>query len=286
MSKTLKTYFLLRFLDEFLLFFSVFYMLVVMFSAIRYSVSYGVFDAKSILAFSLFIFPLVFVFSFYFSLFSFLREHLKKTRFLEVFGSARYGLFKFFLLISFLVFSIDLLFFFYISPKSFIYLKSRIFDVIPKIYVKEIKRYVFLWEDKFFVAQNFQKEGSDIILQEGFLFTGEKILKFSKIKISFEGTKSRFGKDLVELITDEGKKGKIEVIYNFSFSLSSVSCLPFFFSGFIKTALFCPPLLLGIFKLSRDTLEPLQFIFTSFLSHFFVMILGFYFVRKRRYNYL
>jgi hypothetical protein len=36
-------------------------------------------------------------------------------------------------------------------------------------------------------------------------------LKFSKIKISFEGTTSRFGKDLVELITDEGKKEKKQV---------------------------------------------------------------------------
>jgi len=281
MSKTLKTYSLFRFLDEFILFFSVFYMLVVMFSAIRYSVSYGVFDPKSILAFSLFIFPLIFVFAYYFSLFSFLRDHLKRTRFLEVFGPAKIDLFRFFLIISFFVFSINLLFFFYVSPRSFVYLKSRIFEVIPKIYVREVKKYVFLWENKFFTAENFQKEGSSLILREGFLFDGEKVLKFSKIKISFVGTDSRFGKDLVDLIIEEGKKGKIEVIYNVAFSFSSVSCLPLFFAGFIKTGLFCPTLLLGVFKLSRDTLEPLQFILVAVFTHSLIISSSILLMRRR-----
>ena len=281
MSKTLKIYFLFRFLDEFLLFFSVFYILVVMFSAIRYSVSYGVFDAKSILAFSLFTFPLIFIFAYYFSLFSFLHEQLKRARFLEVFGPAKIDLFRFFLFISFFVFSINLLFFFYVSPRSFVYLKSRIFEVIPKIYVREVKKYIFLWENKFFAAENFQKEGSSLILREGLLFDGDKVLKFSKIKISFEGTDSRFGKDLVDLIMEEGKKGKIEVIYNFSFSFSSVSCLPLFFAGFFKTGLFCPTFLLGVFKLSRDTLEPLKFFLVSVFIHSLVMSSSIFLMRRR-----
>jgi len=123
MSKTLKTYFLFRFLDEFLLFFSVFYILVVMFSAIRYSVSYGVFDAKSILAFSLFTFPLIFIFAYYFSLFSFLHEQLKRARFLEVFGPAKIDLFRFFLHFLFCVFNKFVVFLLCISKKF------RLFEV-------------------------------------------------------------------------------------------------------------------------------------------------------------
>ncbi|GBD02743.1 hypothetical protein HRbin19_00011 [bacterium HR19] len=117
-----------------------------------------------------------------------------------------------------------------------------------------------------FVARDIETDTGKIVAEDGFLFDGEKTLKFRKIEIFVDKGDSRFGKDFVDLITEEGKKGKNEAIYNLSLAFSSLSCVPFFFAGFLKVGLMCPAFSLGLMKLMRDTLKPDEFLSLAVIS--------------------
>jgi len=279
MSAILKKNFILSFLNDFLLLFSFFYIMTFALSFLRYSAGYGVADINLTIAFCLFIFPFVLIFSFSTSLFFFLKQNLGRIVFLEVFGKAGKSIFELFFALSLLIFSLSLLFFFYVSPRSFLFMKIESVKSLPIKFSKEIRKYVFTMEDKLFVAEKINSQSGKMKMYDGFVFDGENLLKFKEAEISIEKGKSKLIKDLAELIEEGGKEELNEIIFDISFSLSSVTCLPFSFQIF-KFGIICTPVFFFISKFFRDTLNPLSFAMLSFLIHALSFLVGLKILRK------
>jgi hypothetical protein len=150
---------------------------------------------------------------------------------------------------------------------------------LPIKFSKEIRKYVFTMEDKLFVAEKINSQSGKMKMYDGFVFDGENLLKFKEAEISIEKGKSKLIKDLAELIEEGGKEELNEIIFDISFSLSSVTCLPFSFQIF-KFGIICTPVFFFISKFFRDTLNPLSFAMLSFLIHALSFLVGLKILRK------
>ncbi|GBD02835.1 hypothetical protein HRbin19_00105 [bacterium HR19] len=279
MSAVLKRNFLLSFLNDFLLLFSFFYVMTFALSFLRYSAGYGVVDIDLAIAFCLFVFPFVIIFSFSTSLFFFLKQNLGRVVFLEVFGKAGKSIFELFFAVSLLIFSASLLFFFYVSPRSFLFMKIESVKSLPIKFSKEIKKYVLTMGDKLFVAERIMSQSGKLKMYDGFVFDGENLMNFKEAEISIEKGKSKLIKDLAELIEEGGREELNEVMFDISFSLSSVTCLPFSFQIF-KFGIICTPIFFFISKFFRDTLNPLSFAILSLLIHTLSFFIGLKILKK------
>lgn len=276
MSEKLRRYLLNKIINEFVFFFSVLYIVSLIISVLRYN---EIRSLKLYLLFSLYILPFTLYFSFFTAFFFAFREIKEKVLYLATFSLSFWKLNRFILLLSLLSFSLSLFLSFTLSPKVFFLVQE---NLLSSIKVQKTDQKDFLhWGKNIVYAERINMNRNFIAAQNGFVFDGEKILKFQKIKIYIQSPESRFSKDIAELIIDEGERGKKEIIYAFSTFFSQVSCSPLVFT-YPYIYILCNPSMVLISKFFRDSLDVHKFLIVSLPLHS-VILLGGFFIAIRRF---
>lgn len=276
MSEKLRRYLLNKIINEFVFFFSILYIISLIVSFLRYT---EVKIFKLYLLFSLYILPFTMHFSFFTACFFAFREIKEKILYLTTFNLSFWKFNRFVLLLSVLFFSLSLFLSFALSPKAFFLVQENLLSSI-KVQRKDQKDFLH-WGKNIVYAEKINLNKNFIAAQDGFIFDGEKILKFQKIKIYIKSPESRFSKDIAELIIDEGEKGKKEIIYAFSTFFSQVSCSSFVFA-YPYIYILCNPSMVLISKFFRDSLEVHKFLIVSFTLHS-IVLLGSFFMAIRKF---
>lgn len=281
MSETLRRYIILKFAEEFVFFFSILYLFSLMISPLRYGISYSSNSVVLPLLFSIYVLPFTLSSSFFISMFFTFRGLQKKLIYLRTFGIDMGKINRFIFLISVLFSLTSMSSAFLLSPKAFYLIEENLFRSIE--IQNHGKRKGTTFGGKMMYAEKIDfKDKNTILAENGFIFDGQKTIKFRRIKFHMRSPNSRFTKDLVELLQEEGEKGKREIIYIASSFISPVSCSPFLFQSYAY--LICNPLIVLISKLYRDSLRTDKLALTSLLTHLLVFFGSLFLMKKRKFE--
>ncbi|MCS7214175.1 MAG: hypothetical protein NZ927_08180 [Candidatus Calescibacterium sp.] len=279
MSEELRLYIIKRFLNEFSFFVPVIYIFSLIVSALRYK-SYYTENLILIPLFSIYILPFTLTFSYFISLSLTIRDLREKLNYLKVFGLSNRNFLRFIFLLSFLSFVLSVSVAFVLSPKAFYLIEENLVSSL-KIQKRKNREFV-VWGNNLLFAKNIEIKKGIIIAENGFLFDGERTVKFEKIKLQIRSPKSRFGKDIAELLSEEDEKGKKEVIYISSTFFSQVSCSPSIFNS--VAYLLCNPVLILLSKLLRDSLTSDKFLYIAALVHTIAFTVSLVMIRAKRFE--
>ncbi len=281
----LKRYFLLKLFDEFIFFFSTFYALSIIFSVTKYMLEFGTVNYKLVISTSTIFSPFVILSAFFFSLYETIKKIYNKIVLLETFGEKIKRIFITIFMLSVFVFSVELLLIFKVVPKSFKFNRENYAEII-RAQAKKYKEMLLLpLSGKLMVAEDIKINQGEIRLYNGFIYDGNNSMNFKEMRINIPSTDSRFSKDFVELILDEGEKGKREIIYSISYSASSISCAPYFLFFIGSPApLLCFPFLLAGSKLLRDTAKSNNtLLLLYFVIHIATLLIGICLMTKKKF---
>lgn len=279
MSEKLRSYIINRFLNEFSFFLPVIYIFSLIVSTLRYK-SYYTENLILVPLFSVYILPFTLTFSYFISLSLTIRALREKLNYLKVFGLSNKKFLRFIFLLSFLSFVLSVSVAFILSPKAFYLIEENLVSSL-KIQKRKNREFV-VWGNNLLFGKNIEIKKGIIIAENGFLFDGERTVKFEKIKLQIKSPDSRFSKDISELLSEEGEKGKKEVIYISSTFFSQVSCSPSVFNSVVY--LLCNPILILVSKLLRDSLSSDKFVYIAVLVHTTAFAISLMLTRTKKFE--